>query len=240
METGVTTLVSLFESNPVATGVDSFFPSMSADGTTIAYRTIVSGCEFCDTNSQVVVFDSEPAPQRTEVLPRAVDGDFDGNADDQAIDPTFEPGAPSVSADGLHVAFQAVALVESSQDDALFVYNRTTNTLERVDALILGGAPVPLPGTVSEPAISGNGRHRRVHPSHSAADAAALAEPPGGGGRAGSGWRWQLRTECDGAVRVAVDLPASGRCPDGLQRSGRRVEPASRHLERRPVRRVHF
>jgi subtilisin family serine protease len=127
----------------------SFSPSLSADGTVIAFESYASNLVPGDTNGvcDVFVFDRE-----TGTLERISvgSGGTQGNRTSQS---------PSVSADGRFVVFQSEAtnLVPGDTNGAwdVFVFDRQTRTLERV-SVDIGGAQGN--GDSWSPTLSSDGR----------------------------------------------------------------------------------
>ena len=135
---------------------DSFTPAVSADGRFVAYSSRASNLVADDTNNtdDVFVYDrTTQTIERVSVSDTGVQGDY------QSVN-------PSISADGRYVAFESEAtkLVpndNNGQNDRssgvdIFVYDRTTKTIERV-SLTENGEQVN--GASRNPSISGDGRY---------------------------------------------------------------------------------
>jgi Tol biopolymer transport system component len=128
---------------------DSKTPSVSADGSVVAFESSASNLVPGDTNGVSDVFVRDRAAGRTTVV---------------SVDSAGTPGnegsfTPSISADGRYVAFasDATALVAGDHNRAedVFVHDRRTGKTVRVSVASDGQ---PGNGNSYSPAISANGR----------------------------------------------------------------------------------
>ena len=159
-----TTRVSV-DSAGVEVGDPSYSPSISADGRYVAFDSISPDLVTGDTNGKVDVF--------------VHDRDFDGNGTYDEPGPvgvstvrvsvatgggegSDDSHSPSISADGMHVAFESSAndlvVGDINPLSDMFVHDLLggTTTLVSVDS---AGAQDPLPSSSSSPSLASNGRH---------------------------------------------------------------------------------
>ncbi|HVF53911.1 MAG TPA: adenylate/guanylate cyclase domain-containing protein [Actinomycetota bacterium] len=148
--TGTTRRVSLGPASLEPNG-DSFEPALSGDGTYIAYTSRASNLVGDDTNHNADVFLTEIATLSTIRVSHPLAGGVNDGGSAQ----------PSISGDGRYVAFssQATGLTtdidENGQDD-IFVFDRTTSSVELISTAVGGGAAH---GRSSDPDISADGRY---------------------------------------------------------------------------------
>jgi Tol biopolymer transport system component len=131
----------------------SFFPSISADGRYVAFKSEASNLVSGDTNGSQDVFVYDTVTNTTRRVSVATDG-TQGNSN------SFYPSLPSISADGRYVAFDSEAsnLVsgDTNRSQDIFVYDIVANTTRRVS--------VATDGTQGNsdsfyPSISADGRY---------------------------------------------------------------------------------
>ena len=123
----------------------SFSPSISADGRFVTFASTASNLVPGDTNNHKDIFVYD---RTTATIERV-------SVSDTGMQANRESSAPSISADGRYVAFSSWAsnLVSDHTNDSsdIFVYDRATRTIERVN---LSGA-----GWSTSPSISADGRY---------------------------------------------------------------------------------
>ena len=133
-------------------------PAISADGQYVAFASEASDLVSGDSNSEIDVFVRDRHSGKTERVSVETGGA-------EAHGPSFDP---SISADGLHVAFVSDAsdLVAGDTNGStdVFVHDRQDDSTERVSLGADAGGPS---GDSSGAAISADGRHVAFH---SAAD----------------------------------------------------------------------
>lgn len=123
--THTTRLVSV---TPQGTPADSFStsPSLSADGRYVAFDSCASDLVAGDANAQCDIFVRDLSTGTTTLVTRSIDT---AGADDSTY-------APQIARNGRYVAFQSSAsnLVpdDTNATGDVFVFDRTTQTLERV------------------------------------------------------------------------------------------------------------
>ncbi|MCC5954062.1 MAG: S-layer homology domain-containing protein [Acidimicrobiia bacterium] len=152
LTTGATERVSTSAFGAQTNGA-SFAPSISANGNVIAYHTSATNVVTGDTNGvdDVIVHNrTAPAQSANQRVSVASDGTQANGLS----------GAPSISADGRHVAFVSLAsnLVPNDTNGLadVFVRDRTTGTTERAS---VGPNGTEANGPSGPPAISADGRH---------------------------------------------------------------------------------
>lgn len=148
-QTGVTLLASA--SSVGAPGNDdSYWPSLSADGSSVAFRSLATNLIASDTNGHQDIFVHDFATGLTT----CVSVSSNGAASNQAS------WFPSISASGRHVAFDSLAnnLVSGDTNGQLdvFVHDRQTGVTTR-RSVSASGAQASLAS--SWPSISANGAH---------------------------------------------------------------------------------
>jgi Tol biopolymer transport system component len=152
-QTGTVERVSVADDDAQANGGSAFAPSISADGTLVAFTSLASNLVPGDANAHHDVFVRDRAAGSTERVSVASNG---AEADNGSL-------WPVISADGSTVAFRSLAsnLDPTHQNpntpyNHLFVHDRDTGTTELVDVSTTGG-----PGSANccstPPAISGDG-----------------------------------------------------------------------------------
>jgi Tol biopolymer transport system component len=129
---------------------NSLFPSISADGSCIAFYSLATNLTFMgDTNGVADVLCRDMAATMIELVSRDAGGIVGNGAS----------GAPSISADGIYVAFESTAtnLVPGDTNGIqdIFVRNRVLGTVERVSVDTSG---VQGNARSAWPSISGDGR----------------------------------------------------------------------------------
>jgi Ca2+-binding RTX toxin-like protein len=134
----------------------SLLPSISADGRYVAFSSFSSNLVANDTNGAADVFVYDRDTDTVERVSVATDAS-EGNNDSQGNN---HRQPPSISADGRYVAFISGASNLTADDtnghDDVFVYDRDTDTIERVS---IGVGSVEANGESDAVAISGDGRH---------------------------------------------------------------------------------
>jgi Tol biopolymer transport system component len=151
-QSGVTERVSVHSSG--AEGNDqSYAPSISADGRTVAFESYASTLVDGDTNGVPDIFVRDRLLGTTERVSLASSG---GQADDSSFD-------PSISADGRYVAFESLAtnLVSGDTNGCfdVFVRDRLFGTTERVSVDSSGAQGDGNSGYDSFLSISADGRY---------------------------------------------------------------------------------
>jgi Ca2+-binding RTX toxin-like protein len=134
----------------------SFAPSISSDGRHVAFFSTSSNLVDGDTNNATDVFVRD---RQTSAIQRArVDCPY------SVCDTTVGGHNTSISADGRFVAFHAPdsSVVEGDANgfNDVFVYDRTTDTRERVSA---GGSGTQADGASSAPKITPDGSYVSFH-----------------------------------------------------------------------------
>jgi Tol biopolymer transport system component len=145
---GVTVMISVSSSNAQGNG-HSLFPSISADGESVAFSSDASNFVISDTNGATDVFVRTPATSSTRIVSLS-SAQILGNG---------ASGAPSISGDGRYVAFESVAanLVPGDTNGVqdVFLRDLLPGTTERVS---LGSSGAEGDARSSWPSISGDGR----------------------------------------------------------------------------------
>lgn len=148
LQTNSTTLVSTSSAGKWGNG-DSDSPSISSNGSVVAFRSYASNLVVGDTNNETDVFVRDLASQRTTLVSRSNTGAL-GNK------PSF---ANSISADGRSVAFESSAsnLVrgDTNAQQDVFVHDRTKKTTTLVSKSSWG---VQADKGCGFPGISSDGR----------------------------------------------------------------------------------
>jgi hypothetical protein len=141
-------MISVSSSNAQGNG-HSLFPSISADGESVAFSSDASNFVISDTNGATDVFVRTPATSSTRIVSLS-SAQILGNG---------ASGAPSISGDGRYVAFESVAanLVPGDTNGVqdVFLRDLLPGTTERVS---LGSSGVEGDARSSWPSISGDGR----------------------------------------------------------------------------------
>lgn len=151
--TSTTKRVSVGSANRQANGSSSA-PSISADGRFIAFESNASNLPLrvFDTNNQTDIFVYDQSTNSTELVSSTLFGIQSGNS--------FSLN-PSISADGNFIAFESNAsnLVAGDTNGYkdLFVYNRLTGLIERVN-VANNGIQWSYNSVEYKPSISGDGR----------------------------------------------------------------------------------
>ena len=150
LTTGTTTRVSVASDGTQGTGGNSFNPSLSADGTKVAFYSDATNLVAGDTNGARDVFVRDLTADTT-VRVSVASGGTQGNGN---------AANPSLSADGTKVAFASDAsnLVagDSNGQSDIFVRDLTTGTTTRV-SINSAGAQNPS-GSSDNPSLSADGR----------------------------------------------------------------------------------
>jgi Tol biopolymer transport system component len=146
---GITTRVSV-ASNGAQANIDSYNPSISADGRYIAFQSGASNLVTGDTNEADDVFVHDRQTGQTRRVSVASNG----------TQANGSSGVPSISADGNYVAFwsDATNLVSGDTNYAwrVFVHNRQTGQTMRVSVASNG---TQANGSSVYPSISADGRY---------------------------------------------------------------------------------
>ena len=147
---GTTERVSVESSETEATGGDSQYPSISADGRFVAFSSSATNLVTGDTNDDPDLFVRDRTLGTTErVSVSSSEAQGDGGVSEQS----------SISADGRFVAFESYAAGLTANDvggqQDIFVRDRTLGTTEQVN-LTSGDQPAPN-GFHSLPAVSADG-----------------------------------------------------------------------------------
>jgi hypothetical protein len=144
---------------------DSDSVEVSDDGRFVAFRSLASNLVAGDTNEKWDVFLRDRQAFETRRLNMAFAGQSTYGID---------AGQVSMSADGRFVAFASAdpMLAPASTDDAnnaldVFLYDRQSLSLTRVDVGGAGGNFVPGNGPTSWPTLSADGRYLSLHSSAS-------------------------------------------------------------------------
>lgn len=148
---GTTTLVSRADTGP-ADGA-SHNPSVSADGSLIAYDSAATNISTTDDDTVTDVFVRDANAGVTSLVSKLPTGAANG--------PSYDP---SISASGLKVAFTSDAdnlmNVDIDAFSNVYVLNRQFNFLTHVSRTTISGIiSQPADGASSQPSISGDGRH---------------------------------------------------------------------------------
>ncbi|MCJ2033265.1 Hint domain-containing protein [Methylobacterium sp. J-068] len=146
---GTTTRVSVSTGGAQSTGGSSSAPSISADGTRVAFASTATNLVGGDTNSASDIFVRDLTANTTTRVSVATDGTPTTSGDSSNA---------SISADGTRVAFQSTATNLVSRDtngsSDIFVRNLTSNTTTRVSIANDGSQAT---SSSTAPSISGNG-----------------------------------------------------------------------------------
>ncbi|WP_197455925.1 S8 family serine peptidase [Stieleria neptunia] len=147
--TGTIERVSISDAGVQPNG-NSTRPVISADGQYVAFESDASNLVPGDTNNERDIFLYD---RNTGTIKRI-------NVSETGVQAASFSGSPVISADGRYVAFhsQAGNLVpaDSSFTTDVFVYDRTSDTIERVSVTDSGGTGN---GHSSKPSISADGRY---------------------------------------------------------------------------------
>ncbi len=150
-QTGTTERVSVATGGTQATGGDSYYPAISADGRFVAFYSGATNLVSGDTNGKADVFVHDRQTGTTERVSVATGGTQATGGDSYNA---------AISADGRFVAFYSAAgnLVsgDTNGTDDVFVHDRQTGTTERVS--VATGGTQATGGTSYNPAISADGR----------------------------------------------------------------------------------
>ncbi|MBT8164389.1 MAG: calcium-binding protein [Acidimicrobiia bacterium] len=148
LATGVTTRVSVSDSEAEATGGESGIPSLNADGTKVAFESRASNLVAGDTNNAIDVFVRDTVAGTTTRVSVADD-------ESQASDSS---GAVAINGDGTRVAFHSTAtnLVAGDTNVALDVFLRdvTEGTTTRISTTDTGAQAA---GVSDAPSINSAG-----------------------------------------------------------------------------------
>lgn len=151
-----------FTGEPSTTG-PSFEPSISQDGTKIAFMSSASNLVSDDTNLETDIFVRNVSTQTTTRASVSTSGQ----------EGIFSALQPQISADGASVLFGSFAALvpdKATTNFDFFVKDLATGTLERVNNTISGGQP----GSAAQKAsMSANGRfiaYSSFSPDHTPAD----------------------------------------------------------------------
>ncbi len=147
---GTTERVSVDSSETEATGGDSQYASISADGRFVAFSSAATNLVTGDTNADSDIFVRDRTLGTTErVSVSSSEAQGDGGVNEQS----------SMSADGRFVAFESYAVDLVPNDTGglpdIFVRDRTNGTTERVSVSTAGAQGTA--GGASDPAISADG-----------------------------------------------------------------------------------
>jgi Ca2+-binding RTX toxin-like protein len=148
-QTNTTQRVSVGAGGIQANG-DSYSPSISADGRYVAFKSYASNLVVGDTNNtdDIFVYD-----RQTNTTQRVSVGTEGIQANSGSI-------FPSISGDGRYVAFMSYAsnlvVGDTNNTDDIFVYDRQTNTTQRVS---VGAEGIEANLYSFRPSISGDGRY---------------------------------------------------------------------------------
>ncbi|MDO5648693.1 MAG: hypothetical protein Q4G20_12240, partial [Paracoccus sp. (in: a-proteobacteria)] len=147
-QTGVTERVSVSSSGEQGDGY-SYYPSISADGRFVAFKSDATNLVPGDTNGRGDIFVHDRQTGQTERVSVSSSGE-QGN---------YESSAPSISADGRFVTFRSSAtnLVpgDTNRSGDIFVHDRQTGQTERVSVSSSGEQGG---GYYGYPSISADGR----------------------------------------------------------------------------------
>lgn len=138
-------------------------PSISGDGQRIAFS------EVPGSSSRVLLYQQGTDLDPPSTVPLDISGEYDlDSGSEPELESVYMSGQPSISVDGLHVAYELtyVGQGESGLFDALVVrdlpverlVDGTEGTVQRIDLDADGTTLFGLSAT-SDPAISGNGRY---------------------------------------------------------------------------------
>lgn len=149
-DVGVATNAALVSKGAVLANGDSQNPSISADGRFIAFDSFASNLVSGDTNGQRDIFISD----------RAAPIIYKVSFDQQYRGLNGESLAPSVSSDGLYVAYESLATnvvaIDTNGFKDVFWVNRVSNVSELVS---VSSAGVQANGPSSDAQISSNARY---------------------------------------------------------------------------------
>ena len=122
----------------------SFQPSISADGSLMAFASLASNLDKNDTNGLADIFIRDLSKEKTERISQALEGAQPDGWSDQ----------PAISGNGRFIAFRSAANNLAPDDDNpgddIYLYDRVTNEIKRVSN---SG------GNSSDPFISSDGRY---------------------------------------------------------------------------------
>ena len=122
----------------------SFQPSISADGSLMAFASLASNLDKNDTNGLPDIFIRDLSKEKTEQISHALEGAQPDGWSDQ----------PAISGNGRFIAFRSAANNLAPDDDNpgddIYLYDRVTNEIKRVSN---SG------GNSSDPFISSDGRY---------------------------------------------------------------------------------
>jgi Tol biopolymer transport system component len=152
--TGVTERVSV-GSDGTQSNDFSMAPSISADGSVVAFFSAASNLVSGDTNGTPDIFVHDRLTGETDRVSVKSDGTQGG----------VNPGAPSISADGRFVVFESFGfppfnLVDgATSGEDVFIHDRLTRVTERVN-VASDGTPAnsATEGNISQPSVSADGR----------------------------------------------------------------------------------
>jgi Tol biopolymer transport system component len=147
-----TTLVSV-NLNGTSGNRPSLFPSISADGSLVAFQSAASDLVSSDTNSATDIFVRDLQAGKTDRIGDTICPVVQGR------EPNASSFSPSISGDGRFVAFVSAATNLDPQNAVpgllnIFVCDRTTNKIKSVS---VSSAGVPGNGDSMAPAISSDG-----------------------------------------------------------------------------------
>ena len=149
-QAGTTERVSVASGGTEATGGDSAYPAISADGRFVAFYSYATDLVSGDTNANYDIFVHDRQSGTTERVSVATGGGQATGGDSYT---------PAISADGRFVAFASGAtnLVggDTNSSSDIFVHDRQTGTTERVSVATGGGQA---DGFSYNPAIGADGR----------------------------------------------------------------------------------
>jgi Tol biopolymer transport system component len=147
MTKGKTTLISRTPDGKPANG-DSFMPSISADGTRIAYASAATNLASGDTNQVIDVFLYDAKTGKTTLISRGLNGK-------SALGESLQP---EISADGSHVVYSSSAdnIVDGDHNglDDVFSYDIAAKTTQIMSVAEDGTAAN---GGSFNPSVSGDG-----------------------------------------------------------------------------------
>jgi hypothetical protein len=207
-EPGAAVLETISASLPALGDADSDTPDVSDDGRFVAFRSLAANLVAGDTNGTWDVFLRDRQAGETRRLNVGPQGE-------QSLVPIDEPQI-SMSADGRFVAFSSSdgQLAASAIDDVndvrdVFVYDRDTLALTRIDVGRAGGAPALGNAPTGWPTLSADGRYVSVESAASNVD----APPTGTIGQAYVVDRMTGQATRISAARLGLDNDVAGSRP---------------------------
>ena len=151
--TGATTRVSV-ATDGTEGNKDSYNPSLSPDGRYVAFSSYATTLVSGDTNNAVDIFVHDRTTGETTRV----------SVDSLGVQGNNNSFAPSISSDGVYVAFESYAnnlvIGDTNGTKDVFAHDRTTNTTTIVSVDSLGGQGNSLSDT---PSISSDGNYVAFH-----------------------------------------------------------------------------